>query len=174
MYGRQVKRKVLAVECVWYRVCPDQPVKLLIVRDPAGQERDDFLFCTDATAGAVEIIERFAARWPIEEAIRDGKQYNGFEHVQGWCKRTVVRQAPMALLVQTLVKAWFLEYGLRRRSQQPKGTDWQPHKNHPSYLDMLATLRRVLWSQRLKGNSSPGKRVREILKTLQFTLCEAA
>jgi hypothetical protein len=174
MYGQTVQRLVLPVVCVWYRVCPDQPIKLVIVRDPAGKEADDFLFCTDPAVDEVEIIERFAARWPVEETFRDGKQYNGFERVQGWCPRTVVRQAPLALIVQTLVKAWFLEYGVRGRSAQPKGRDWMKEKSHPSYLDMLATLRRALWSQRLLCNSPLKGRVRKILETLRFTLCEAA
>jgi hypothetical protein len=174
VYNKVVKRRVLAVVCLWYHVSKDRPIKLLIVRDPSGQQADDFVFCTDPTADDVQIVERFAARWPIEEAIHDGKQQGGFEQVQGWCPRTVVRQAPMALVVQTLVKAWFLKHGARARAAQPKGTDWAAYKDHPSYLDMLATLRHVLWTHRIKRNSPLTGRIRELWNTLQFTLCAAA
>ena len=174
IYNKVVKRRVLPIICLWYHVSQDQPIKLLIVRDPSGQQRDDFLFCTDLTVSDVDLVERFAARWPIEEAIHDGKQFGGFEHVQGWCPRTVERQAPMALIVQTLVKTWYLRHGARAKSVQLKGTDWSQSKAHPSYLDMLATLRRVLWADRIKHNSRFRGRVAELFKTLQFTLCAAA
>jgi hypothetical protein len=96
---------------LWYHVGKDQPIKLLIVRDPSGRQTDDYLFCTDPAVGDAEITERFAARWSIEESIHDAKQQGGFEQVQGWCPRTVLRQAPLALIVQTLVKAWYVRYG---------------------------------------------------------------
>jgi len=177
VYGKKVKRKVLPIICLWYHVSKDKPVKLLIVRDPSGEQKDDYLFCTDPNTPDAQIIERFAARWPIEESIHDGKQFGGFEQVQGWCKHTVERQAPFALIVQTLVKAWYLLYGADATAAQPKGADicgWMRSKNHPSYLDMLATLRRVLWTHRIKCNSTFAGRVWKLLEPLRFTLCAAA
>lgn len=176
-YGKPARRRVLPVVCLWYHVSKDKPVKLLIVRDPSGKQKDDYLFCTDPTVSDEQIIERFAARWPIEECIRDAKQLGGFEQVQGWCKRTVERQAPFALVVQTLVKAWYLLHGAAATSAQPRGAKvcrWLREKDHPSYLDMLATLRRVLWTHRIKCNSTLAGRVRRLLEPLRFTLCAAA
>jgi len=174
IYKKRVKRRVLSVTCLWYHVSKDRPVKVLIVRDPSGRQTDDYMVCTDATVSEAEIIERFAARWSIEEAIQQGKQVGGMEQVQGWCPRTVVRQAPMAMIVQTLVTTWYLQYGVQARWAQPRGSDWTPSKNHPSYLDMVATLRKVLWTDRINSNSTLSGRVRELWKTLQFTLCAAA
>jgi hypothetical protein len=174
VYGKRKKRRVLPVICLWYHVSRDRPIKLLIVRDPEGKQKDDCIFCTDPAVADAEIIERFAGRWPIEESIHDAKQRDGLEQVQGWCPRTVVRQAPLSLIVQTLVKAWYLRYGVRAKSAQPRGTDWMADKDHPSYLDMQATLRKVLWTDRININSTRRGRVRELLETLRFTLCAAA
>lgn len=177
MYGKTVRRQVLAIICLWYHVSKDKPVKLLIVRDPSGDQDDDFVFCTDPGVADERIIERFAGRWPIEESIREGKQHGGFEQVQGWCRRTVERQAPLALVVQTLVKAWYLLYGVNAIRSHPKGAElcgWMKQKDHPSYLDMLATLRYVLWTHRIKCNSTFSGRVRRLLEPLRFTLCAAA
>ena len=177
VYGKRVRRRVLPCTCLWYHVSKDQPIKLLIVRDPAGKQKDDYLFCTDPAVSDEQIIERFAARWPIEECIRDGKQTGGLEQVQGWCRRTVERQAPFALVVQTLVKSWYLLHGAGALSAQPRGAKacgWLREKDHPSYLDMLATLRRVLWTYRIKCNSTLVGRVRRLLEPLRFTLCAAA
>jgi hypothetical protein len=177
MYGKRSTRLVLPVVCLWYHVDKKRPIKAVIVRDPSGRQKDDYLFCTDATVCEEQIVERMAGRWPVEEAIRDGKQHGGFEQVQGWCGRTVERQAPLALIVQTLVKAWYLRYGVKAGDAQPQGPracGWLPEKGHPSYLDMLATLRRVLWNWRLNGNSTLKTQVAKILDSLQFTLCAAA
>jgi hypothetical protein len=178
MYGRRPSRLVLGVKCLWWHVCKDQPVKLLIVRDPAGKEKDQYLVCTDASLSDREILRRFAARWPIEEVIRQGKQLDQIERLQGWSAHTVLRQLPLGLIVQTLVKAWFLGHGVRAAHAQPHGASawsWAAAKAHPSYLDMLATLRRVLWTARFNtGNSGLFSRVRGVAQSLLFTVCAAA
>ena len=174
---RTVKRRVLSRVCLWYHVCGDEPIKVVIVRDPTGHEDDDFFFCTDPEVSEERIVERYYGRWSIEEAIRDGKQHGGFEQVQGWCPRTVTRQAPIALVVQTMVKAWYVMHGAKAKSAQPKGHEvcgWLDPKAHPSYLDMLATLRRVLWSDRINLKSIVRGAVRKTLTALQFALCAAA
>jgi hypothetical protein len=174
IYKKRVKRQVLSLTCLWYHVSKDRPVKVLIVRDPMGKQSDDYMVCTDPTVSDAEIIERFAARWSIEEVIQQAKQIGGMEKVQGWSPRTVVRQAPMAMIVATLVTAWYVQHGVRARWAQPRGSDWTPNKDHPSYLDMVATLRKILWTDRIKCNSTLPGRVRDLWKTLQFTLCAAA
>ena len=116
---------VLSIECLWYHVRPDRPIQLLIVRDPEGQEKDDYLFCYRSIGTGRGDPGAVRGRWPIEESFLQGKQFGGLEQVQGWCARTVLRQAPMALVVQTLVKTWYLLYGVTANGAQPKGTDWQ-------------------------------------------------
>jgi hypothetical protein len=175
--GRLIKKRVLSRVCLWYHVSSDQPIKLVIVRDPARREADDFFFCTDPTVSDERIVERYYGRWSIEEAIRDGKQHGGFERVQGWCPLTVTRQAPMAMIVQTLVKAWYLRHGVKSKSAQPKGPDacgWLESPSHPAYLHMLATLRRALWQDRINLESIVRGAARKILAALQFTLSAAA
>jgi hypothetical protein len=89
----------------------------------------------------------------------------------------IYQLAPVALIVQTLVKAWYLLHGADAARAQPRGAEicgWLRPKDHPSYLDMLATLRSVLWTHRLKCNSTLAGRVRKLLEPLRFTLCAAA
>jgi hypothetical protein len=178
-YGKRVRKSVLALVCLWTAVRGYQPIKLLIVRDPRGVQEDDFFFCTDPAAPDEQIIERAAARWPIEEAVRDAKQHGGMEKVQGWCPRTVERQAPVAMVVQTLVKAWFITHAATRgaaafRPGSPDSCPWlREKKSHPSYLDMLACLRWALWRHRIPPNSAFSGKAGGILKALRFTLCGA-
>lgn len=175
--GRLVRREVLSLVCLWYYAFGQRPIKAVIVREPRRRVDDDFLFCTNPQIEEVEIVERYYGRWTIEEAILDGKQHGGFEQVQGWCPRTVQRQAPVALIVQTLVKTWYVSQGVKARWAQPRGPTvcgWLRNKPHPSYLDMLATLRQALWDDRINSKSMRRGVVGKTLRALRFTLCAAA
>jgi hypothetical protein len=185
-HGKRVRRRVKSRVCLWWHVAKQHPIKMVIVKNPTGDGRDDYLFSTDTTMSEQQIIEGYAARWPVEEAIRDAKQHDGLEQTQGWCEHTVLRQAPMALFKQTLVKAWYTrcaatleQRACGRRPAAPLAAlarrPWQREKDHPSYHQMLAALRQTLWQTRLSHfNSGPRGKVEAILQPLVYALCAAA
>ena len=172
--GRQVKRLVLAINCLWYHVCKGTPIRMTIVRDPAGKQDDDFFFCTDANAPDQQIVQRYYDRWGIEESILEAKQQMGFENTRGWCSKTVNRQAPLAMVLVTLVKAWYSKCAPEEPSLLPESTPWYPTKKHPSFLDMLSALRRVLWHHRISPNSTFSARVRQIWDAVSYALSASA
>jgi hypothetical protein len=172
--GKSVRRRILGITCLWYHVCRTVPIRLVIVRDPAGRQEDDFFFCTDATVPDAQIVQRYYDRWGVEECILEAKQQMGFESTRGWCSKTVNRQAPLAMALVTLVKAWYAQCAVEEPSLLPEPTPWNPHKTQPSFLDMLAALRRVLWQHRISSNSRWTARVREILETVSYVLSAAA
>jgi hypothetical protein len=172
--GRTVQRQILGITCLWYHVCRSVPIRLVIVRDPAGRQKDDFFFCTHAAVPDKEIVQRYLDRWGVEECIMEAKQQMGFESTRGWCSRTVNRQAPLAMVLVTLVKAWYARCAADEPSLLPESTPWNPCKSHPSFLDMLAALRRVLWQDRISTNSTFTARVQNILQTLSYALSAAA
>ena len=64
--GKQRKRLALTREVLWYKVCPDKLVRLVISRDPEGKQHDDFFFTTDLSATAAQVI----GQWPqVEQAV---------------------------------------------------------------------------------------------------------
>jgi hypothetical protein len=172
--GRCVERLVLGITCLWYHVCRDKPIRLVLVRDPAGREADDFFFCTSVTVPDAEIVQRYYDRWGVEEAIQEAKQDLGFETTQGWCSRTVNRQAPLAMVLVTLVKAWYARCALQEPTLLPEPLPWYPHKVQPSLADMLAALRKVWWQHRITLNSRSWPRVRRLLQMVSFALSGAA
>jgi hypothetical protein len=172
--GRQVQRQVLGITCLWYHVCRAVPIRLVIVRDPAGRQKDDFFFCTDAAVPDDQIVQRYYDRWGVEECILEAKQQMGFETTRGWCSKTVNHQAPLAMVLVTLVKAWYAGCAAEEDSLRPESTPWNPAKTRPSFLDMLSALRRVLWRHRISPNSTLTARVRDILETVSYALSAAA
>jgi hypothetical protein len=172
--GRQVQRQVLGLTCLWFHVCGETPIRLVIVRDPSGRQKDDFFFGTDASVPDQEIVQRCCDRWGVEEAILEAKQQMGFESTRGWCSPTVHHQAPLAMVLLTLVKAWYARGATEEPSLRPQATPWNPGKSQPSFLDMLAALRRLLWQHRISSNSRFTARVQDILRTVSYALAAAA
>ena len=84
--GQVLRRWVYSRTCLWYRGTP-QPIRLVIVRQPQGPAHT--LFSTDGQLPPERIVELYAARWGIEELIREVKQSLGFEHVQSWTAAAV-------------------------------------------------------------------------------------
>ncbi len=171
--GYTVQRLVLGLTCLWYHVCEDVPIRLAIVRDPRGKEKDDLFFCTDATVADAEIVQRYYDRWAVEEAILESKQHLGFESTQGWCSKTVNRQAPLAMVLLSLVKSWYARCALEEPSLLPDVMPWYSQKRHPSFVDMLFALRKVLWQDRISSNSRFSARVIELFERVSYALFAA-
>ena len=133
--------------CLWYGVFGQQPVRVVIVRDPTRTDGYDItLLSTDTAASAAQLIERYDERWSIEVCFEDAKQQTGVGQARNRTRKAVERTVPFGFLCQTLTVAWYALYGQaetdvrRRRLSAP----WYQQKRTPSYQDMLASLRREL------------------------------
>jgi hypothetical protein len=120
------------------------------------------------------VLMEFARRWEIEVAFRNTKQAMGLEDPQnGWWRRKAGSPRPRkrpgpnakekvgetavnhtlacAFVAYAITIMWYLEHGqaeqdvARARREAP----WYRHKAHPSFADMLAAIRRELWTDRL-------------------------
>ena len=139
IYGRSHKARV--TDCV-ARVfaAPSRPLRVVATEAIGGGRGVEVFYSTCVSATAEQVIGQYASRWSIEVAYRDVKQCLGFEQPQGWCRKTVERTAPMAMLIYSLVIIWFAREG--HRHWQPAGHAWYSTKRDPSFADMLAELKR--------------------------------
>jgi hypothetical protein len=158
IYGRSVTTQVRPVRALWYTALRDQPVAIVLVRDPTGKRRDEAFFCTDPTATARFILEAYARRWTLEVTFHDAKQFLGFAEPQCQTPRAVQRTAPYALLVYDLVLLWFAEHAHSPTSPTWAVRPWYRHKTAPSFADMLAALRGTLGPPRFLEPTRPARR----------------
>src|SRR3982750_4776384 len=121
LYGRPVTPRVFGCTALWYGALRDQPVRIVIVRDPGGRRRDEAFFCTDLTVDPAFILEGYARRWTIEVTFHDQKQFLGFEDPQNQTPEAVARTAPMASIAYDLVLLWYAA-----RLQQGLVAGWAP------------------------------------------------
>jgi hypothetical protein len=170
--GRDTDVDLLARPVLWYAVNPEHQVLLVIVRDPAGIENDDFFFTTDLTARPADVISEYAARWSIEDTFRAVKQHLGAQQPQSWKGAGPERAAHLSFWIYTAIWCWYIP----THGQAPRWPNrpWYRTKNTPSFPDALAELRTALWRQRITTTSGQQQLTPENLDTLIDTLARAA
>ena len=159
IYGRAVTTQVRTVRALWYSALRDQPVRIVVVRDPSGKRRDEAFFCTDLSVDAVFILEAYARRWCLEVTFHDTKQSLGLADPQCQTPRAVQRTAPFAFLVYDLVLLWFAEHAHAAAAPVWPVRPWYRHKTAPSFPDMLETLRRAGWQTAFSESSCSPQRL---------------
>jgi hypothetical protein len=145
--GKEKRRLVYARKVVWYRVC-QEPMLLVISRDPTGKEKDNFFFTTDLSLTAEQVVIGFVGRWCIEDTIKNTKQLIGGQEPQTWKGRGPERAAAVSFWISSVVWLWYLLSKTKHRSFIIR--PWYPCKLEPSFADALRCLRNVLWRQKIK------------------------
>jgi hypothetical protein len=164
VYGKTATVSVLVIDALWYVAAGSELVRLVLVRGFPGHDHDDVFVCTDTTMGPRQIIEAYSRRWPLEVTFHEAKGKLGFEDPQNRTERAVERTAPMALIAYSLVVFWYVCRGQNTRAAHLPSMPWYDKGNAPTFSDMLATLRRASWAERL---SDPGASAADLRKRIR-------
>jgi hypothetical protein len=168
VYGKTTTLRVLVIDALWYVAAGSELVRLLVVRGFPGHDKDDVFVSTDPVLHPKTIIETFSERWPLEVTFHEAKGKLGFEDPQNRAEHAVERTAPMALWLYSLVVIWYLRTGQHLRAARIGAMPWYQSKAAPAFSDMLATLRRSSWLERLSvpcaNVPTLRKRIRPILE----------
>jgi hypothetical protein len=173
IYGQHITLLVKSQKCLWYTVAGTQLVTMVVTRDPAGRLSDRVFFSTDQQMSVEHLLACYSRRWEIEVAFRNAKQAMGIEDPQnGWWRRkhgsarpaktpgpnpheskgeaTVNHTLALAFAAYALVVIWYFYHGNPDQdvARVKKEAPWYRHKEAPSFVDMLAAIRRELWVTR--------------------------
>jgi hypothetical protein len=146
-FGLHATLQVKTRQALYYRAGGTRLLTIVLVRDTVGKRPDQMFYCTRLDWGARQILSCYAGRWAIEVTFENCKQLLGFDESANRKPLAVQRTAPMALVLYSLIVIWFDRVGhlLVRYPERP----WYRHKAEPSFADMLSTLRRVSWQEKL-------------------------
>ena len=139
VYGRVRTFRCKMLECHWSVTGPRQLVHVFVF-EVDGYEKPWYLVTSALDLTAAQVLEAYAARFRLEDGIRDHKQRMGMEQVRAWTKNPILRTFCMQQLAITLLRLmqWRLEAdGVPCFTPSP----WNPRKTRTSLLD----LRRLLW-----------------------------
>lgn len=170
--GTVAQRLLLVRPVLWYTVCSDRLVLLVVVRDPQGNQPDDFFFTTNLDVAGEAVAACYAGRWSIEVTFRDVKQSLGGQHPQTWKRKGPERAAALAMWLYAAVWTWYII--TQGTKQTWPSLPWYTHKCTPSFVDALAALRAPLWRNLLFSTCARRPLTPKIVDTLIHALARAA
>ena len=153
IYGRDQARALAEVTCLWYGCLDTATVRVILARTARATLA---LVSTDLDTPAAALVERYAARWEIEQAFADARNVLGAGEARTRVRRAVERAVPFALLVHTLIIVWYARHGYDRSDIEDRraAEPWYTSKAEPAFEDMLIKLRRTLIAARISGASA--------------------
>ncbi len=113
---------------------------------------------------ATQILEIFPRRWPLEICFRDVKQFLGFEDPQNRVADAAKRTAPLIFYIYDLVLLWYAHSGHQLAAKSALDRLWYPKKVSVSFEDILRTLRRATWQERIFSDSALDAHTRKLLQ----------
>ena len=120
------------------------PIRWVLLRDPSGKRRPCALFCTDPAATPHQIIAWYVSRWQIEVTFEEVRCHLGVETQRQWSTRAIARTTPCLLGLFSLVL--LLAYRLAPTGLPTRQAAWYA-KSAPTFTDLLALVRRQLWTE---------------------------
>ena len=147
-FGLHATLLVKTIQALYYTAGKDRLLTIVLVRDALGKRPDQMFYCTYLDWKARKILSTYAGRWSIEVTFENCKQLLGLEDPANRKEKAVRRTAPMALVLYSLIVAWFHQVG--HRHVQFPDRPWYRKKREPSFADMLTTLRRLSWWDKIR------------------------
>jgi len=171
--------EIVSETAIWHSTgLPAVPVRWVLIRDPREEFEAQALLCTDLEADPSRIISWFVRRWQMETTFQEVRQRLGFETQRHWSEMAIRRAAPALLALFSLV-ALFAHQRKLRMPETVRRAAWYD-KEHPTFSDALALVRRELWAQQeatFRGSAQETEVVkvpRKFIERLTDVVCYAA
>lgn len=132
---------------LYYKAGKDRLLRFVLSQDTVGGRPTRIFYSTDVRLSPQKILSIFSRRWSIEVTHYDCKQHLGLEDSANRVPKAVERTAPMAMFLYSLTIVWFATEG--HADLQFPERPWYHWKSEPSFADMLTTLRRKSWEDKL-------------------------
>jgi hypothetical protein len=145
LYGQETIVSVHRFEAIWYKAAGNEPLAIVMVRDPGGKYPDTVYFDTYTEASDAETIQRFSHRWSIEITNRETKSLLGSADPQCRCEKSVTRAPLMAYWSYCFVVVWFVDQFHKGKDLLVPSAHWYV-KRSITFSDMLAAARRSHFS----------------------------
>ena len=78
----------------------------VLVRDPEGKKTDEVFFTTSRILSAMQIIEYYMRRWPLEITFQEVREHLGLETMRNRSRNAIIRSVPFLLSVYSIVIVW--------------------------------------------------------------------
>ncbi len=177
-YSQRERRvQLTSATAVWYHSgLPPVPIRWVLIRDPDGKLAPQALLSTKLDLDPVQILTWFVQRWRLETTFEESRAHLGIETSRQWNDRSVARTTPPLFGIYSLVTLT----AAHLLTEQPipvRTATWYP-KQHATFADTMALVRRYLWTVEPFSTSGTDADVVKVPRSLfeRFTdaLCYAA
>jgi hypothetical protein len=149
MYGHETTILVYRFKAIWYKAAGNEPLSIVLVRDPVGKYPDTAFFDTDRGDSDIVTIQRYTRRWGTEITNRETKGLLGSADPQCRTEKAVTRTPLMAYWSYSLLVVWFVGQFRMGKNLLIQRAPWDLKKKNITFSDMLAAARRSHFTQRV-------------------------
>ena len=128
------------------------PLRWVLIKDPTGRIPPMALLCTDQEQDAQNIINFFIRRWTLEVTFEEVRRHLGVESQRQWSDLAIARTTPVLMGLFSIVTLWAHKLQ-RQHGIVAQRSAWY-QKQHPTFSDAIALVRKQLW-QRQQFSTSP-------------------
>jgi hypothetical protein len=155
LYGQETIVETCRFQAIWCNAAGNEPLSIVLVRDPAGKYPATAFFDADMRASDKETVQRYTHRWSMEITNRETKGQLGSADAQCRSKESVSRAPLMAYWSYCFVVVWFVIQYRRGKDLLLRPPPWYA-KKQITFSDMLAAARRTHFAAGI--SREPGKR----------------
>ncbi len=142
LYGKETILAVSQFPAIWYKGAGNEPLSIVLVRDPTGEYPDVVYFDTDTTAEDEETVQRYSHRWSTEITYRETKSLLGSADPQCRKQKSVERTSMIPYWSYSLVVTWFVIQVRLGKDFLLDRPPWYSRKKNITFSDMIAAARR--------------------------------
>lgn len=176
--GQQRTLRCYSDTALWYhhRSGMIVPIRWVWTSNPETGNQDYF-YSTELSLSAEQIIRLYMLRWPVETMFQEVREHLGIQTTRHWCRKAVERVVPLQLALYSLVAMAYRQLAQRRGRPALLSTPCYV-KDHVTFADALAAVRREIWQEGLLrqclGPQWQQKLPPELQQFLLEHLCRAA
>lgn len=177
-YGEGKRTVEISTEtAVWYH-SGKAPVEIrwVMIRDPLGEFEPQALLSTKLSHTPQQILTWFIQRWRLEVTFEEARAHLGIETQRQWNDLAIARTTPVLFGLLSLVTL-MAHVLIQKETAAVRQAAWYA-KEHPTFSDAIAIVRRCLWSSCHFSTSSRHSEVvkipRSLLERLTDAVCYAA
>ena len=156
-YGGESKLlEILDGFCLWHTPGQDPlPVRWVVARDPEQPDaRAEAFFSTASDLTPWQILGWFVMRWSVEVTFSESRRHLGVETQRQWSDKAIARTTPTLLGLFSIASLIAVKVMKETNETLIRTSAWYP-KQEATFSDVLACVRRVIWSHQYFVNSTP-------------------
>ena len=175
-YGGETKTlECLSFTCLWYHAgLVPVTLRVVLVKTPNGKNEAEVFFSTDIGLEPVKIINYFILRWNLEVTFFETRAHLGVETQRQWSDKAIQRTTPLLMGLYSLITLIAVEMNKVRSLVVAETTSWYDKKGELTFIDIIAVVRRSIWSKRFSKSASHDDLVKIIDQDVALILDQLA